>query len=261
MVFSLLQSAMVMYALLCVGLYLLQSRMIYLGGGTRVDPKDTNFAFSRDDLTLRGWRVNPGQPRALLYFGGNAEAIEYQGDDFARWFPDYTIYLVAYRGYGASDGAPGEQALKGDALALYDLVAKDHQEVAVLARSVGTGIGVYLAAERPVAKLALITPYDSLTAVAGGHYPMFPVRWLMHERFDSMAEAPRVKAPVLLLIARHDEIIPPPHAEHLATAFASPPRIQWLEATHNTVDADARFQLALRDFFRPVAASMRASID
>jgi pimeloyl-ACP methyl ester carboxylesterase len=251
MLLSLLKSALIMYALLCVGLYLMQSRMIYLGGGTRVDVKETDFAFARDGVTLRGWRVNPGQPRALLYFGGNGEAIEYQLEDFARWFPDYTLYLVAYRGYGASEGAPGEQALKGDALALYDLVAKEHSEVAVLGRSLGTGIGVYLAAERPVAKLALITPYDSLAAVAAGHYPILPVRWLLHERFDSLEEAPRIKATVLLLIARHDEVIPPARAEHLATAFTSPPRIQWLEAMHNTVDADARLQLALREFFRP----------
>ena len=186
----------------------------------------------------------------MLYFGGNAEDIGYGRERFARWFPEHTIYLVAYRGYGASEGEPSEAALKADALALYDAISSEHESVDVLARSVGTGVALHLAARRALGRLALITPYDSLVAVASRHYPLFPVDWLLRERFEAVADAARVDRPTLLLIARQDEIIPPAHAEKLAHAFPQMPQLQWLDTDHNTTEMDARFAVALQRHFR-----------
>ncbi len=249
MLLSLWWSAVGLYVLLCVALFALQSRMLYLPQFTRVSAADTNFVLEREGLVLRGWRVNPGKPAALLYFGGNAESIEMQGEHFARWFPDRTIYLLAYRGYGASDGSPSERALKADALALFDHVRAQHADVGVLARSVGSGIGVHLAASRDVSRLGLITPYDSLRAVASAHYPWFPVRWLLREPFDSMPQAAQLRVPTLLLVARFDEVIAPAHAEALAAAFTHEPKMVYLDTDHNGVEQDGRFELALVKFF------------
>lgn len=249
MLLSLLWSAVGLYVLLCVALFALQSRMLYLPQFTRATAAETDFALEREGLVLRGWRVNPGKPAALLYFGGNAEAIGMQREDFARWFPDRTVYLLAYRGFGASDGSPSEAALKADALALFDHVRAQHTDISVLARSVGTGIGIHLAAAREISRLGLITPYDSLRAVATAHYPWFPVRWLLREPYDSMPLAAQVGWPTLLLIARFDEVIAPAHAERLAAAFPSKPQIVYLDTDHNGVEQDGRFELALRKFF------------
>ena len=147
-------------------------------------------------------------------------------------------------------GEPSEVALKGDALALYDSIRAAHESVDVLARSVGTGVALHLAARRTLGRLALITPYDSLVAVASRHYPLFPVDWLLRERFEALADAAQVDLPTLLLIARQDEIIPPAHAEKLARAFPQMPQLQWLDTDHNTTEMDARFALALQGHFR-----------
>ncbi len=240
----------VLYFFLCAFLWASQRQMIFLPQGTRVAAQATDFELRSDGLRLRGWRLNPGQPCALIYFGGNAEAIDNQRERFARWFPQHTIYLLAYRGYGASEGSPSEAALKQDALALYDAIMGAHASIDVIGRSVGSGLALYLAARRAIARVALITPYDSLVEVAARHYPVFPVRWLMHQRFEATGDAAEVRAPTLLLIARHDQIIPPAHAEALARAFVHPPEIQWLDTDHNTVEMDARFALALQRFFR-----------
>ena len=258
MLTSLSATIAVAWLALCALLFLLQRQMLYLPQSTRVPAASTDFALERDGVVLRGWRLNPGQSRALLYFGGNAEEIGWQRERYARWFPGHTIYLVAYRGYGASDGSPAEAALKADALALHDRVAGAHAAVDVLARSVGTGVALHLAARRSIGRLALITPYDSLVAVAGYHYPWMPVRWLLRERFDAAADAARVSAPTLLLVARQDEIIPPVHAERLARAFPQPPAVQWLDSDHNTTEMDGRFALALQRQFRDAAWQHRA---
>lgn len=238
------------YLVLCAALFLLQRQMLYLPQYTRVAAASTDFELVRDGLKLRGWRVNPGQPRALLFFGGNAEEIGYQRERFARWFPGHTIYLLAYRGYGASEGSPTEAALKGDALALYDAVASKHGAVDALGRSVGTGVALHVAAQRPLGRLALITPYDSLVAVAAHHYPFLPVNWLLRERFDAAVDAANVQVPTLLLLARQDEIIPPSHGETLARAFPQAPALQWLDSDHNTTEMDVNFALALQRHFR-----------
>jgi hypothetical protein len=246
---TLLLVALATYLLLCAFLFFYQRQMLYLPQYTQVDAAQTDFELARDEIRLRGWVVNPGRLRALLYFGGNAESVQFQRERYAQWFPDHTVYLLAYRGYGASEGNPAEDLLKDDALALYDQVAQNHAGVDVLGRSVGSGIALHLAARRPIGRLALITPYDSMVAVARRHYPIFPVQWLLRERYEASADATEVDAPTLLLIARHDRIIPPAHAEALARAFPQPPRIQWLESDHNGTEMDARFELALRAHF------------
>jgi hypothetical protein len=259
MLSSLLITAVGIYLALCALLFLMQRQMLYLPQYTRVAAASTDFELVRDGLLLRGWRVNPGQPRALLFFGGNAEEIGYQRERFARWFPGHTIYLLAYRGYGASEGSPAEAALKGDALALYDAIAPQHAGVDALGRSVGSGVALHVAAQRPLGRLALITPYDSLVAVASRHYPFFPVGWLLRERFEAVADAPNVNVPTLLLLARQDEIIPPAHGEALARAFPQPPTLQWLDTDHNTTEMDANFVLALQRHFRAGVAATDAS--
>ena len=250
MLSSLAIAAVALYLGLCALLFVFQRQMLFLPSSTRVDARSTDFELVNEGLHLRGWRLNPGQARAMLYFGGNAEDIGYGRERFARWFPEHTIYLIAYRGYGASEGEPSEAALKADALVLYDSISAGHESIDVLARSVGSGVALHLAARRELGRLALITPYDSLVAVASHHYPLFPVDWLLGQRFEALADAAQVDLPTLLLIARQDEIIPPVHAENLARAFPDMPQVQWLDTDHNTTEMDARFALALQGHFR-----------
>ena len=113
-----------------------------------------------------------------------------------------------YRGYGGSAGAPSEAALLEDARTLFDQVHARHADVVAMGRSLGTGVAVRLASERPVSRLVLVTPYDSLQDIAVRQYPYFPVRWLLRERFDSGRVAARVTAPTLILAADGDEVIP-----------------------------------------------------
>jgi pimeloyl-ACP methyl ester carboxylesterase len=136
-------------------------------------------------------------------------------------FPHTAIYLLHYPGYGGSSGSPSQQAIFADALALYDRAHADHPNMVVIGRSLGSGVAVWIASQRPVVRLVLITPYDSLVDPAAQQYPFLPVRWLLRDRFESWKYAPTVTAPTRMIVAEDDEIIPRSSSDRLRTRFRS----------------------------------------
>ncbi|HSS69163.1 MAG TPA: alpha/beta hydrolase [Casimicrobiaceae bacterium] len=199
-----------------------------------------------DGTRLRGWIV-PGAAApapTVIYFGGNAEEVSWALSD-ARWPREWTIVGVNYRGYGTSEGKPGEAALKADAPSIYDAIANredvDAQRIVVFGRSLGTGVAVYVAAERPVARVVLASPYDSFVALGRRHYPWLPVSLLLRHRFDAAADAKRCRMPLLAIVGEYDTIIPADRSRALYDAWAGPKR--WLSvpgADHNDLgDAEA----------------------
>lgn len=245
--------AVLAYAGACWFLHARQREMIYYGWATTVDAADTDFELKRPDAVLRGWVANPGKPAPILYFGGNAERIERNREAFARMFPGRSVYLVAYRGYGASSGEPGEAALVGDALALFDHVRSVHpgQPVSVIGRSLGSGVASQLAARRPVAALALVTPFDSMVATAQSHYPIFPVGWLLTERYDSAKALHDVRTPALIAHGGRDEIVPETNTKRLIEALPVPAKVVRIAAAdHNDIGGYPEYAAALTAFMR-----------
>jgi len=240
------------YASLCVLLFFKQRELIYYPGETQVAVQDTDFSLVHDGVTLRGWRLNPGQAKAVIYFGGNAERLEMSRTEFSELFPERTVYLISYRGYGASEGKPSQAALFNDALALYDEVNKQHPAaIAIVGRSLGSGVASYVASRRPVERLALVTPFDSLAAVAQAHYPWFPVRWFMRDSYDSVRYLPHYHGPLLVLRAGRDEVIPPVNTDKLLASLTGAPQVvDFPLADHNDISNDPRYAAALRDFLR-----------
>lgn len=245
--------AVILYLAVAALMFTQQRSMVYYPEFTRSDRADTGFGLQRGDVELRGWVVNPSAPAPILYFGGNAERVEANREDFARWFPHRSAYLLAYRGYGASGGEPGQEALTSDALALYDHVAARHpgEPVSVIGRSLGSGVAAHVAAHREVDRLVLVTPFDSLAAVAQGHYPWLPVRWLMTERYDSMEALARHGGPVLVLAAGRDVVVPPERTQALVEGLTVTPEvIDFPAADHNDIHLQPGYGEALSRFLR-----------
>lgn len=156
---------------------------------------------------------------AVIYFGGNAEDVSADLPAFSTEFQNDAIYLLHYPGYGGSAGHPTEKSITSAACALFDEVHRQHANVILIGRSLGTGVAVHVASERSVVRLVLVTPYDSLVDVANAHYPFLPNRWLMIDKYDSWMYAPQVTAPTRIIVARDDEIIPRASTERLRTRF------------------------------------------
>jgi len=235
----------------CAFLYFDQRNLLYFPGSTHVAANDTNFALRTDGLVLRGWKLNAGNPRALIYFGGNAEALGQERDELGALFPNRTVYLLAYRGYGASDGTPDERALFADAIALFDSIRSQHTSIAVVGRSLGSGVGCYLASQRPVERLALITPFASLVDVASAHYPQFPVAWLIRDRYESARYIQQYRGPILVLRAGRDQVVPPADTDRLLAAMRTAHAVAAFPAAgHNSISEDPGYASALSSFMK-----------
>lgn len=247
---SLLLSALLAYLLVCATLFAIQRSLIYFPA-REVDRTDaTVLRLNSGPARLKIWVVPRPGAAALVYFGGNAEEVSWNLDGLAAAFPDRTLYLVNYRGYGGSTGRPAERDLLVDALAVHDHVQARQPRVAVMGRSLGSAVAVFLASQRAVERLVLVTPFDSLANVARSHYRWLPVHWLMRDRYDAVRHAPAVRAPVLAIIAAQDEIIPWPRSAALLEAFA-PGQVRAVTipgATHNTLDLSPEYLAAAAAF-------------
>jgi pimeloyl-ACP methyl ester carboxylesterase len=216
----------------------------------RTPAVESLFIHSADGTRLHAWHVkgSPGSP-LVLYFGGNAEEVSWMMDDAAKRAPGIGWLLVDYRGYGSSGGSPSEKALVADAMQWHDHLSRTNERIYVFGRSLGSGVAVQLAAERPVAGVILVAPFDSLVEVGKHHYPFLPVSWMLKHRFDSVALAPKMKAPLLCIVASHDDIIPPEHAKRLYDAWAGPKKWVGLEgAGHNSTDDALNYWPSIQRF-------------
>ena len=243
--------------------WLAQDRLVFfpqpLVSTTHLPATARPLEIVNDGIRLRGWiRPSSSAPApVVLYFGGNAEEVSWTLAD-RRWPADWSIVGINYRGYGASEGKPGEAALVSDALAIYDAVAAqpdvDRARIVAFGRSLGTAIGVKLAAKRPLAGVVLVSPYDSLVAIGKTHYPWLPVGRLLRHRFDVAAEASKLRVPLLAIVGERDTIIPHARSRALYDAWAGPKRWEVMQAAdHDGVAEPERFWEVVGRFLAGVA--------
>lgn len=147
-----------------------------------------------------------------------------------------SVHILEYPGYGAREGRPSQNA--NIAAAEDALESLPQGPVVGFGESIGTGVISALAARHParVAGLVLVTPFDSLAAVAAHHYPLLPVRWLMRDKYPSQTWLRDYEGPVAFVIAGRDSITPPERGRSLYDSYRGPKlALTAPEADHNEV--------------------------
>lgn len=233
----------VAYLLVVALLYIAQRNLLYYPVPVRDGITEEQIILKNDDLSLHGWVINSGNKKALIYFGGNSEDITDNIHQLKALFKNHTIYLINYRGYGKSQGKPTEQGLFSDAVSIYDQILGRHSSISLMGRSLGSGVAVYLASKRDIEQLFLLTPYDSIAEVAQTHYPYFPTRHLVKDRFDSTIYAKTINVPTLIVTAELDQVVPVKHAERLRDQLTRA-RVSYhliAGAAHNDVTSFPRY--------------------
>lgn len=181
-----------------------------------------------DGETIVLWHAEakPGMP-TILFFHGNGGELSGRHERMAFYQSQgFGALFVSYRGYGASTGSISERGFITDALAAHEFLLTRGvapEQIALVGESLGTGVAVQLAAQRPVGALALEAPFTAAVDVAAEVYPWLPVRWLMKDQFISRDVIGRVKVPLLILHGDADRVIPVEHGKRLF-AMANEPK-------------------------------------
>jgi pimeloyl-ACP methyl ester carboxylesterase len=204
-----------------------------------------------DGNQLFGIRIPAGGPSRglLLGFGGNAWNAQDVAEYLHELFPDHDVVAFHYRGYAPSTGSPSAEALIADAPLVYDLVVERLKPTRVIAVgfSIGSGVAAELAARRKVDGLILVTPFDSLRAVAQSMYPWFPIGPIFAHEIDAAAALEKSRAPVAMVAAQYDQIVPLERTDALRQRIATPVFDRTIAgAGHNDIYARSDFQQAMR---------------
>ena len=167
-----------------------------------------------DGETLWAWHFPSDSARyTVLFFHGNAENISFRLDFADRLLAlGLSVLLVDYRGYGKSTGKPSEKGIYEDALAGYqfltDSLSIRPENIILWGSSIGAAAALDLATKVEVSGLILEGCFTSAREMSKEIFPYFPFHWFASFKFDNLGKIPKVKAPVLIIHARQDEIVP-----------------------------------------------------
>jgi fermentation-respiration switch protein FrsA (DUF1100 family) len=186
------------------------------------------------------WHVpaKPGHP-VVLYFHGNGDFLAGFFGRFHDLIADGTgIVALSYRGYAGSSGHPSERGLLSDAAAAYAFTVARYDAARIVAWgfSLGTGVAVALAAEKPVGRLILEAPYTSTADVAASIFWFLPVRLVMRDQFRSDERIGRVTVPLLIMHGERDPAIPIRFGERLFALAHEPKQfVRFPEGGHENL--------------------------
>ena len=254
------------YAVIVAAMYLVQGRLIFpnwLAEAGRPELPDAavRLQFTTADGTrLSGVRLPPISIRAdpgplLLGFPGNAWNAEAMALTLHQLLPEFDTVVFHYRGYHPSGGRASAEAILADSVAVFDFL---HQElgsrrVVAVGVSVGSPVAAYLANRRTLAGLILVTPFDSLAALARDQYFWAPVRLLLRHSMPTIDFVRGARTPTAMIVAGRDAIVPAHRSEPLRRAIANLVFEATIEqAGHN----DLYDRPAFRDAMRRALASI-----
>ena len=195
--------------------------------------------------------VRPSAESALILgFGGNAWNADTLAVYLQSVFPDRDIVAFHYRGYAPSTGRPSAAAILQDTLPIHDHVVAtlSPNRIVAVGLSIGAGPAAYLASQRPIAGLILVTPFDSLKALAREHYPWAPVGLLLRHQMEVADTLAASSAPVALIAAERDTIVPPRRTEPVRRSAGNMVLDRVImDAGHNDLYDRDEFKRAMRE--------------
>ena len=238
--------AMAFYTVSCLALCVFQRRLLYFPDPAHYTPQQAGLAgveeiglATPDGERLVAWyKPAPAPSPVLLYFHGNGGGLYLRRERIeALAGAGYGVFILGYRGYSGSTGRPTEKALVADGLLAYDYLTAQGvapSRIVLYGESLGTGIATQVASQRQTSAVILEAPYGSVAAEAKAHFGIFPIDWLLLDRFDSMAHIGRINAPLLILHGSQDSVIPASSSHALFDAAKEPKKyVEFERGGHN----------------------------
>ena len=250
-----------LYLAIVVVMYLAQTRLIFPSWLAQLGRPELPASAARlevttaDGVRLAGVRLpplsTPARDRSILLgFPGNAWNAEAMALTLHQLVPDREVIAFHYRGYRPSGGKPSAKAVLSDSVAIFDHLQRELENAAIIAVgvSIGSPVAAYLARERSLSGLVLVTPFDSLVELARDHYPWLPVRMLLRHRMPTVDFVRERQTPTALIVAAEDTIVPAARSEPLRRAVPNLVFDRMIAAAgHNDLYDRPAFREAIRE--------------
>jgi fermentation-respiration switch protein FrsA (DUF1100 family) len=260
---SILFIAASVWLLLSALLYIAQPHFIYFPHRELTwTPSAVGLAYedvelvTADDIRLHGWYVPAENPAAtLLFLHGNAGNISHRLESILNFHGlGLSVFIIDYRGYGRSEGRPSETGTYLDAQAAWEYltVARGQapERIVIFGRSLGAGVAAWLATQFTPGAVILESAFTSVEDMARRYYPYLPVRLLVRIHYPTRDRIARVRAPLLVIHSRDDEIIPFEHGRRIHAAAAEPKSLLEIRGGHNDgfLVSEEHYLRGLREF-------------
>jgi len=180
---------------------------------------------ARDGVAVRALELRAASTaQVVVHFHNNRELAEQTaGVAHELAARGVGVVLAEYRGYGATAGAsPSEEGLYADAEAVLDMLAArgiGPERIVLWGTSLGTGVAAEMARRGRGGRLVLVTPYTSIPDLVTDAVPFVPAALLVADHFDTLAKAPSIRIPTIVVHGDADEIVPFRMGERLVAAI------------------------------------------
>ena len=207
------------YFVITVVVYFFQRKLLYhpfspqiTGKGLIHNFETINFKTS-DNFELKGWfHLKNSNKKTILFLHGNAGNLDNRIDKLNfLGNMDINFLIIAWRGYSGNPGKPSETGLYKDALGGIEWLNKkgiSNDRIILYGESLGTAITTEVAQNENFAGIILEAPFTSMVDMGQKIYPIFPVKFLLKDKYESKNKIKNIKSPILVLHGRKDKIVP-----------------------------------------------------
>jgi len=207
------------YVVITVIVYFYQRKLLYhpfspqiTGEGLVHNFETINFKTS-DNFVLKGWfHLKNSNKKTILFLHGNAGNLDNRIDKLnSLGSMEINFLIIAWRGYSGNLGSPSEVGLYKDALGAIKWLNEkgiSNDQIVLYGESLGTAIATEVGQNKNFAGIILEAPFTSMVDMGQKIYPIFPVRFLLKDKYESKNKIKNLKSPVLVLHGRKDKIVP-----------------------------------------------------
>ncbi len=207
------------YFAITVVVYFFQRKLLYhpfspqiTGKGLIHNFETINFKTS-DNFELKGWfHLKNSNKKTILFLHGNAGNLDNRIDKLNfLGNMDINFLIISWRGYSGNPGNPSETGLYKDALGGIEWLNKkgiSNDRIILYGESLGTAITTEVAQNENFAGIILEAPFTSMVDMGQKIYPIFPVKFLLKDKYESKNKIKNIKSPILVLHGRKDKIVP-----------------------------------------------------
>jgi len=211
---------LIVYLIVTLGLYIFQRKLLYYPNfNSNIKGEGLNHSFeninikTKDNINLKGWfHLKDLKKKTILFFHGNAGTLDnriYKLNFLGNL--DINFLIIAWRGYSGSSGKPSEFGLYQDAKSSLNWLNSKgitDDKIVLYGESLGTSVAIEVGQNRDFAGIILESPFTSMIDIGQKHYPFFPIKLLLKDKYISKNKIKNIKCPILIMHGEVDKIVP-----------------------------------------------------